>query len=119
MPRLTRSQVAQRLGRSIATVRRLEDDGILKPTLGLRRIRYFQSADVDDLARHVRATGRTLASTCAFGHRETVPLDHERGLRATELVEAIVELLEIVRPRNARALALADAILELLCRTEP
>jgi hypothetical protein len=47
---LTRSQVADRLGRSVATVRRLEGV-VLHPSLGRRGVRLFDAHEVDRVAR--------------------------------------------------------------------
>lgn len=47
---LTRSQVARRLGKSIATVRRLEDRA-LHPVRGARGVRLFDEWEVDRLKR--------------------------------------------------------------------
>jgi phage terminase Nu1 subunit (DNA packaging protein) len=58
---LTRSQVAQRLGRSIATVRALEERGVLNPRRGRRGRRLFDVDQVDKLVADAAATGRVLA----------------------------------------------------------
>jgi len=47
---LTRAQVAARLGRSVATVRRLEGV-VLHPSRGRRGVRLFEKDEVDRVAR--------------------------------------------------------------------
>lgn len=47
---LTRAQVADRLGRSVATVRRLEGV-VLHPSRGRRGVRLFEADEVDRVAR--------------------------------------------------------------------
>src|SRR4051812_35685490 len=49
---LTRSQVARRLGKSVATVRRIEGI-LLAPARDRRGVYRFDPADVDDLARDI------------------------------------------------------------------
>ncbi|MET0791105.1 MAG: hypothetical protein ABW061_06245 [Polyangiaceae bacterium] len=49
---LTRSQVAKRLGKSVATVRRLEGV-LLAPVQDARGVYRFNADDVDDLARDI------------------------------------------------------------------
>ena len=56
---LTRPQVAERIGRSISCVRKLEGT-VLHPEVGPRGIRYFDLTEVDALAAAVRSTGRAL-----------------------------------------------------------
>jgi archaellum component FlaD/FlaE len=49
---LTRSQVAKRLGKSVATVRRIEGV-LLAPVQDARGVYRFNADDVDDLARDI------------------------------------------------------------------
>jgi hypothetical protein len=49
---LTRSQVAKRLGKSVATVRRIEGI-LLAPVQDARGVYRFNADDVDDLARDI------------------------------------------------------------------
>jgi Helix-turn-helix domain len=51
---MTRQQVAKRLGRSVATVRRLEG-GRLRPTQDSRGVHQFDPDEVDALARDVES----------------------------------------------------------------
>lgn len=57
---ITRSQVARRIGKSIATVRRLEGDK-LHPTIGPRNIRLFDEGEVAAVAVSVQRSGCALA----------------------------------------------------------
>lgn len=53
--RLTRSQVARRLGLSLSTVRRME--GVqLKPIVGERGVRYFEETEIQAVLVRVRRT---------------------------------------------------------------
>jgi hypothetical protein len=63
---LTRAQVARRLGKSIATVRRLEGDQ-LHPRRDDAGVYRFDSAEVDRLAAHLRVGRRQNTSDIAFG----------------------------------------------------
>jgi hypothetical protein len=114
-----------RLGRSIATVRRLEKAGTLTPALGLKKVRLFRAEEVEKLAERARQTGRTLSGPYARGHLIGAALEpgcvaSEERLNElhdenrTRLAEAVVELLKVVRPRNARAMELAEEILDIL-----
>ena len=51
---MTRSQVAKRLGKSIATVRRLEKRRLLKPDVDDRGIHRFNAKKVEELAENYR-----------------------------------------------------------------
>jgi hypothetical protein len=57
---LTRSQVAKRLGRSIATVRKMEGRA-LHPVQNERGVWLFDDDEVDDIAQAVAASGRALS----------------------------------------------------------
>lgn len=56
---LTRSQVARRIGRSVATVRRMEGHS-LHPDVGPRRMRLFDVDEVEDVAERIARSGRAL-----------------------------------------------------------
>lgn len=64
---LTRSQVARRIGRSVATVRRMEGHS-LHPDVGPRGLRLFDSDEVEDVAARIARSGRALG-------RDTFGLD--------------------------------------------
>jgi hypothetical protein len=61
MEMLTRTQVARRLGRSIATVRRLEGEG-LHPVTDERGVHWFDEREVDRLLFANRGHGRRSAT---------------------------------------------------------
>jgi DNA-binding transcriptional MerR regulator len=126
--RLTRSQVALRLGKSIATVRWLEQEGALSPKLGRGRVRLFDSAEVDELAERVSQTGRTLSrsrvgSYCpartASGRRDAreQSLGAQHDAMRAALADALGTFLELVRPRNAHAIELAEDVLAILAES--
>jgi hypothetical protein len=56
---LTRSQVARRIGRSVATVRRMEGRS-LHPGHGPRGARIFDPDEVEDVAERIARSGRAL-----------------------------------------------------------
>ncbi len=63
--RLTRSQVAKEIGRSLATVRRMEQGNVLTPTVGPGGVRLFAAEQVETIKRtRIRAVH---ASTDADG----------------------------------------------------
>ncbi len=99
---LTRSGVAKRLGKSIATVRRME--GVeLHPTLGADGVHQFDSAEVDDVARRKRGPSpHRIADLTARG---LITDDVE----PTEAEKRVAELeSELARERKAHAAALAE-----------
>ena len=49
--RLTRSQVAKEIGRSLATVRRMEQGNVLTPTVGPGGVRLFAADQVETIKR--------------------------------------------------------------------
>ena len=63
---LTRAAVAKRLGRSIATVRRLEGNE-LHPWTDERGVHRFDAAEVDELARRAQESGLTPFGIVAGG----------------------------------------------------
>lgn len=62
---LTRSQVAQQIGRSVATVRRMEGKS-LHPQLGPRGVRLFDADEVEEVAAFVAESGRALDGYTVF-----------------------------------------------------
>jgi hypothetical protein len=56
---LTRSEVARRIGRSVATVRRMEGRS-LHPESGPRGVRNFDPDEVDYVAERIARSGRAL-----------------------------------------------------------
>lgn len=56
---LTRSQVAKRIGRSIATVRKMEGR-TLHPRVDARGVHRFDVVEVEAVARRIAETGRAL-----------------------------------------------------------
>lgn len=68
---LTRSQVARRLGKSIATVRRLEDRA-LHPIRGEHDVRLFDEWEVDRLKRDPERLAQ-FAQSSWFRNRATEP----------------------------------------------
>jgi hypothetical protein len=98
---LTRSGVAKRLGKSIATVRRME--GVeLHPTLGADGVHLFDPGEVDDVACGRRGpTPHRIADLTARG------LVTE-GDDPTDAESRVAELeSELARERTAHAAALA------------
>ncbi len=79
---LTRGQVARRIGRSIATVRRLEGTK-LHPVVNANGVRLFDPSEVSQLAREVATTGRALDGDTPFEGPadDTEDADHEGQLR--------------------------------------
>lgn len=73
---LTRSKVARRIGRSIATVRKMEGHS-LHPVQGLNGVHIFDEDEVERVARRIRKTGRALWRPAANGSRpyEYEPVD--------------------------------------------
>ncbi len=63
---LTRGQVAKRLGKSVATVRRMEGTR-LHPTISERGVRYFEEDEVDAVAAQIQECGRALPQGAADG----------------------------------------------------
>jgi len=81
---LTRSQVAKRLGKSVATVRRIEGV-LLAPVQDARGVYRFNANDVDDLAREIA--------------RGDVSIWEEIGAAADDGVNCLVRSAE---PRHSR-----------------
>lgn len=95
---LTRSQVARRLGRSLATVRRAEGR-VLHPTVDVRGVHRFDAAEVDALAARLLETG-----TLEHSHDEGGYLDATQ--RATRKDDAAREVNDL----KARAADLERAV---------
>lgn len=94
-PRITRGEVARLLGRSIASVRRLELAGTLRPTKGADGVHYFDRADVERARRT---------------HAKTLPIaPGERAARAWEMFRdgsALVDVVTSLRMHPDEASAL-------------
>lgn len=86
---LTRSQVAERLGKSIATVRRLERAGELNPRRGWRGIHEFSEYEVAAIAqRYERGERIAGARGAAVVSPVRRPATHTRtGLRRSEVLD--------------------------------
>jgi hypothetical protein len=84
---LTRSQVARRLGRSIATVRRAEGK-TLHPTVDGRGVHRFDVTEVDALAAHLLETG-TLEGAC---DTRGYPDADQRATRQDDTIRQVNEL---------------------------
>jgi hypothetical protein len=100
---LTRSEVAKRLGKSIATVRRMEGRE-LQPQIDGDGVHLFDPAEVEDVARARRANARSLEPSQASDWRDWLEdtraqREHESQRRAKEEHELRAEELA----RNARA----------------
>ena len=86
---LTRSQVANRIGRSISTVRRLEGE-LLRPVVTARGVHLFHERDVDDLVEKMR-TGLRLP--CGF-QPISGPPRNDLSRRVAKLEEQVALLSE-------------------------
>lgn len=75
---LTRSQVAQRLGRSLATVRRLEGT-VLHPQQDPQGVHRFDPDEVEAVASHLAETGSVWQSSNAVGTEHS----HHYGTQKT------------------------------------
>src|SRR5689334_20066500 len=94
---LTRRDVAEKLGRSVATVRRMEGTR-LHPQVAARGIRLFDPDEIAALAKEVQKTGRALSP-----NQRTVPdNDHLTCEQYDELQEQLEAALE--EGRDLRAL---------------
>jgi len=88
---LPRAEVAERLGRSVATVRRLEGSK-LHPKISARGTRLFDPGEVDALAREVQETGRALSPT-----DRTVP---QEDRPSWEEYDELQEQVDMLRAEN-------------------
>jgi hypothetical protein len=105
---LTRSQVARRLGKSIATVRRLEDRA-LYPVRGEHDVRLFDDWEVDRLKRDPKKLARFAQSPWFKRSRAS------ESRRATKSIA--LTALPRTEPDAARAWAVAaelEAVYEML-----
>jgi hypothetical protein len=127
---LTRRQVARRLGRSIATVRKLEGRR-LWPRLDGAGIHRFDEDEVDALARDVQQTGRALpfalesaarTSPRTAPHREKMGTS-EQALRDADachkrwkerVADACAELVETITTTDTATLDALDALLAIV-----
>ncbi len=106
---LTRRQVAGRIGRSIATVRRLEGSK-LHPVVTTNGVRLFDPKEVDEVARDVATTGRALDGGTPFeGAPDAHEDDDNQAHGDLQLRDLEDQLLE-ERRRNARLQREADEL---------
>lgn len=104
---LTRAAVARRLGKSIATVRRLEAAGELNPDQGWRGVRLFDEDEVGELRQRFVDEGSVPAAHSRWfarnpGERPTPTsaraADDDNELRALQRENSeLRERLEVVR----------------------
>ncbi len=94
---LTRSQVARRLGRSLATVRRAEGKA-LHPTVDGRGVHQFDPVEVDALADRLTGRFEEPHSAYAFGRDDHLEAREEEDAReVNELRARVAELEDAVR----------------------
>jgi hypothetical protein len=105
---LTRSQVARRLGKSISTVRRLEDRA-LHPIVGKRNVRYFDDWEVEQLKRNPDRVA-SFAQSEWFKHKRASPL---RGA-PRKAAPVVVPDLRSLGERRALAAAELEGLFEAL-----
>jgi hypothetical protein len=132
---LTRSEVARRLNRSIATVRRLENV-VLHPTRGRNNVRLFDPWEVDLVARdpsrmapfcrsswfetnrgnwakpRMRSGGKTFQKQRP--ETEEPASGCRRRLAVADELEATIEVLLDAPPRRLMAAGIDDRALEVL-----
>jgi hypothetical protein len=104
---LTRTQVARRIRRSIATVRRMEGQ-TLHPHVGARGEWLFKPEDVEAEAERIEASGRALQ--CDRALADITPRDHERAARS-ELT--IVDLERRLTEALSRIAGLEDELADM------
>jgi hypothetical protein len=110
---LTRSAVAKRLGRSLATVRRLEGHELF-PQCDARGVHWFDEAEVAAVAQRVArgeaTSARGLWLTClpAPFSREASPLRPRPSLRTAEADSSTSNADEVARLRQENAELRAD-----------
>lgn len=104
---LTRTQVARRLGRSLATVRRAEGK-TLHPTVDGRGTHRFDPVEVDALAERLLETGTFEGLDQAPGPGNANPYlpRNEDGAREVNELRARIEELEIAVRTSQRELKL-------------
>lgn len=98
-PMLTRSAVANRLGKSIATVRRLEDK-VLHPVRDAKGVLWFSEDEVDQLVRHPTPAPSLFSRPITMRDRDSVPDD--RGYRLDALLQRVDELERGQQAERAR-----------------
>lgn len=132
---LTRSEVARRLHRSVATVRRLENV-VLHPIRGKNDVRLFDPWEVDLLVRDPSRMAPFCRSTWFESNRgnwakprmryggqthqkkrgdaDEAVNAHQRRLAAADELEGTVEVLLGAHPRRLVAAGIDDRFLEVL-----
>jgi hypothetical protein len=90
---LTRSQVARRLGRSLATVRRAEGKA-LHPTVDGRGVHQFDPVEVDALAERLTGRFEEPHSAYAFGRDDHLEAREEEDAREVNELKARAADLE-------------------------
>jgi len=121
---MTRQQVAKRLGKSLATVRRLE--GVkLRAVQDARGVHHFDPDEVEALAREIDAGGVTLwqelgpvsgnrdepCATC-IGLQQQV--DHLQGLLVAQRTEHHLQLAALAAEHDREARELTAQLTEFL-----
>jgi len=100
---MTRKQVADRLGKSLATVRRIEGV-LLHPTVGLNGTHHFDPDEVDDLVRDIKRGRVSLAQgieerTAGTGSRNA---ECEQCAEFESQIDELRDQLESQRFRHMR-----------------
>jgi hypothetical protein len=109
---MTRQQVAKRLGKSLATVRRLE--GVrLRPTQDSRGVHHFDPDEVEALARDIDSGSVALWQELRPGFRDSAAADHGNECDCCAELEqeadALRDLLEQQRLTHRRELTALEA----------
>lgn len=135
---LTRSQVAKRLKKSIATVRRLEDY-VLFPVVGRNDVRFFDEEEVDELRRNPDLAGEFGRSEWFESNVGAAPMRKRRDqqspsvpnseeqveslsvrnrsrarLEAVELLETLVDTIVDSRPRDLIRIGIDEAWIDAM-----
>lgn len=108
---LTRSQVARRIGRSIATVRKMEGQ-TLHPRVDARGVHRFDAAEVETVARRVAETGCALPGS--FPLMTTTRRTSSPPLRASGGRTPHVESLRSIGTLGVRERELLRALADIL-----
>ncbi|MEO6599518.1 MAG: hypothetical protein ABIQ16_06565 [Polyangiaceae bacterium] len=99
---MTRKQVASRLGKSVATVRRIEGV-LLYPTRDARGVHRFDVSEVDALARRVKNGSVQLSQAFSPVDGKTYEVDtREPCQRCTSLKQRVAGLLEELDEQRGR-----------------